>query len=66
MVDPSLKLDGSFMSCKKIYPKILDFSDTNQLYCKHSKNLTNTVIPQNDANGIANSVEPEETSHIED
>ena len=47
------------------YRKIPTFSDTYLLYCKHSKiqikRFYYGVIPPNDANGIANSEDPDQT-----
>ena len=49
-----------------MYRKVPKFSDTNLLYCKHPKIQTKSiypgVIPLNDANGIVNSEDPDQTA----
>ena len=51
-----------------IYRKVPKFSDTNKHYCKHSKiqskRFYHGVIPLNDANGIANSEDPDQTAPL--
>ena len=46
--------------------KVSNFSDTNKPYCKHSKIQTKrfylSVIPPNDAVGIKNSADPDQTA----
>ena len=50
------------------YRKVPKFSDTRKLCCKQSKIQTKSffhgVIPLNDANGIANSEDPDQTAPL--
>ena len=50
------------------YRKVPKFLDADYLYCKHSKIQTKRfyhgVIPLNDANGIANSEDPDQTAPL--
>ena len=53
----------TWMGLIMTYRKVPKFSDTFLLYCKHSK-ITKQfdlgVLPLNDANGIANSEDPDQ------
>ena len=48
--------------------KVPKFSDTYKHYCKHTKIQTKRfylgVLPLNDANGIANSEDPDQTAPL--
>ena len=65
-----MKKQGNYplIIIKYTYCKVLKFSDTYKLYCKHSKSQTKRfyfgVLPLNDANGIANSEDPDQTAPL--
>ena len=61
-----LKMEFGYVNLA--YRKIHKFSDIYLLYCKHSsiptKRFYHGVIPLNDANGIANSEDPDQTAPL--
>ena len=50
------------------YSKFPKYSDTKKICCNHSKNLSmwfyHRVMSQNDADGMANSVDPDQTAPL--
>ena len=56
------------VNCIFIYRKFPKYSDTQKICCNHSKIwimwLYNRVMSPNDAAGMANSVDPDQTAHL--